>query len=334
MLPRDPRMPASFPPQGPSLAAKSLGPGPDGRGLQVRADLALLAVAAVWGGTFVMVKDALAVADAFTFMALRFGLAAISTLVVLALSRRVRQRLPNPPDPPGGPRPRALWRAGLVLGLLLFAGYAFQTVGLRFTTPARAAFITGLSVVIVPLVLAVGLRRRVRGIVWAGVALAGGGLALLSLGPDILAGGPVLSFGTVLGDVLVLGCAVAFALHVVALGDYAPRFSAVPLVTLQLLLVFGLSALAAIFERPSASQLLAIFPAAAFTGVFASAGPFLIQTWAQRRTTPTHTALVFSTEPVFGAVFAYLLGGEVLTAAALLGCALILLGMLITQLAE
>lgn len=314
----------------PSPAAETLVLGQPERGRQVRADLALLAVAGVWGGTFVMVKDALAVADAFTFMALRFGLAAILALVLLEFSRHPRQTTTQSVSL----WPRGTWRAGLLLGLLLFAGYAFQTIGLRFTTPARAAFTTGVAVVIVPLVMAVAMGKRVSGRVWVGVSLAASGLALLSLGPDVLAGGPLFSSDTALGDLVVFGCAVAFGIHIVAMGEFAPRYSVVPLVTVQLLVAFGLSAAAAVFERPTPGQLAAILPAAAFTGVFASFGPFLVQAWAQRWTTPAHTALVFSTEPVFGALFAYVLAGEVLTAVAIAGCALILLGMLETQLSS
>jgi drug/metabolite transporter (DMT)-like permease len=290
----------------------------------LRADLALLAVAAVWGATFVMVKDALAFAGPFAFLGLRFVLAAVLLAPLLAWpSRRAALR-----DKP-------LVRAGAVLGTLLCAGYGFQTAGLQFTTPARAAFITGLSVVIVPILTASVLRKRIRSGVWLGVALATIGLALLSLGPEVLSGGALIQSSTLVGDLLVLGCAFVFGAHVFMAGEYAPRLDVLTLTWVQL----GVAALLAVLltftlERPSPQQLAPMLPAAAFTGVFATVIAFTIQLRAQRFTSATHTALIFSTEPVFGALFAFLLAGEVLAPAAILGCGLILAGMLVAQLTD
>ena len=290
---------------------------------QLRADLALLLVAAVWGATFVMVKDALAFAGPFVFLALRFSLATLLLAPLLAWARR-RASLDL-----------SLVRAGGVLGCLLCAGYALQTTGLQFTTPARAAFITGLSVVVVPLLTAGVLRKRVAPGAWLGVGLATLGLALLSLGEDLLAGGSMVAAGTLVGDLLVLGCAFVFGAHVFLAGEYAPRLDVLTLTLVQ----FGVAAVVAAsltlgIEHPRLEQLGPVLPAAAFTGVFATLMAFTIQLRAQRFTSATHTALIFSTEPVFGAGFAYLLAGEVLAPVAVLGCALILAGMLVAQLAE
>ncbi len=293
------------------------------RGARLRADLALLAVAGIWGATFVMVKDALASAGPFAFLAVRFSLATLLMApLLLATSRRAAwdQRV-------------AL--AGLLVGVALFAGYALQTVGLQFTTPARAAFITGFSVVLVPLLASRGLGRPAGRGVWAGVALATAGLALLALGPDLLAGGPLLAADTALGDVVVLGGAVAFAAQIALVGHFSPRHGTVPLTLAQLGAAAALgSAFAIALERPAPWQLGAILPAAAFTGVFATVAAFTIQVRAQRFTTPTHTALIFATEPVFGALFAYLLAGEVFSPPAVLGALLILVGMVVAQVAE
>lgn len=290
----------------------------------LRADLALLMVAAVWGATFVMVKDALAFAGPFAFLTLRFWLATLLLAPLLAWPAR-RAALSEP----------RLVRAGAVLGLLLCAGYGFQTAGLQFTTPARAAFITGLSVVIVPLLTAGVLRKRIAAGVWLGVALATLGLALLSLGPEVLVGGALIQSSTLLGDLLVLGCAFVFGGHVFMAGEYAPRLDVLTLTWVQL----GVAALLATcftlgLEHPRLEQLGPALPAAAFTGVFATVVAFTIQLRAQRFTPATHTALIFSTEPVFGALFAYLLAGEVLAPAAILGCGLILAGMLVAQLTD
>lgn len=313
-----PRPSRSAPPRPPD--------GPPNPAAQWRADAALLLVSAIWGGTFVMVKDALGTVGPFTFVAVRFTLAGAVMVPFL-----VRARQPGRQVPPG---PSAVG-AGLALGVALFAGYAFQTAGLQLTTPARAGFVTGTSVAIVPLLSAVALRKHIPARVWLGVALAAVGLGLLSLGPDLLAGGPLLSAETFAGDLLVLGCAVAFAVQIVALGELAPRFPALPLTAWQFLAAAALGGILALaVERPALSQLGPILPAALFTGLFATAGAFLVQARAQRFTSATHTALIFSTEPVFGAAAAYLLVGEVLSGLALVGCGLIVAGMLLAQLAE
>jgi drug/metabolite transporter (DMT)-like permease len=273
------------------------------------ADLGLLLVSAIWGATFVVIKDALQDASPYTFLALRFGLAALVLSPSLLLGR---DRLA-----PG------LLTGGAVGGLLLFAGYAFQTIGLQFTSASKAGFITGLSVVVVPLVSALVLRQRVSRSTTLGVALATVGLALLSLQDDL---------SLQMGDLIVLCSAIAFGLHVLVLGHFAPRHHPLPLVAAQISTAALLSAASAIlFERPSLGQLTAILPAALFTGLLATAGAIVIQAVAQRFTTPVRTALVFTTEPIFAGLFAYLYAGEHLTPRALLGCAAILLGMLVAQ---
>jgi drug/metabolite transporter (DMT)-like permease len=280
---------------------------------QVRlwADLSLLVVTAVWGGTFVMVKDAMADAGPLTFVALRFALAAAVLAPLVGISRAHFSR------------PMAL--GGAAAGLFLFAGYVLQTAGLQFTSASKAGFITGLSVVIVPTVAAAMLRRPPARATAIGVALATVGLALLSLQGDL---------GVELGDLLVLGCAAAFALHILVVGHVAPKADVLALTSVQIAAAAAFTTVgAALFERPTADQLRAILPAAAFTGLFATVAAFYLQTKAQRFTTPTRTALIFSLEPVFAALFGFLLAGDRLGWRALVGCALILAGMLIAQLA-
>ena len=136
------------------------------------------------------------------------------------------------------------------------------------------------------------------------------------------------------GDLLVLGCAVAFALHLLAVGHFAPRQEVLALAFVQIAAAAVFNTLAALaLERWTVEQLVAVLPAAAFTGVFATVAAFYLQTHAQRFTTPTHTALIFSMEPVFAAIFGYLLGGDRLGIQAVVGCGLILTGMLVAQLA-
>jgi drug/metabolite transporter (DMT)-like permease len=282
---------------------------------QIGADLALLLVTAVWGATFVMVKEATATFPVFSFLALRFWVAA-AVLLMVGLWRWQARRA-------GFDGPSV--RDGALIGLVLFAGYAFQTFGLRLTTPAKAGFITGLSVVMVPFFSGLLLRRPPERSAIYGVLLATAGLALLTLQGDLT---------VVTGDLIVLAGSVAFALHIVATGAFAPRRDPLTLVVMQVVTVALLSLGAAlIFERPWPAAPAYVWQAALFTGLAATTLAFGIQTFAQRFTTPTHTALIFAMEPVWAGVFSFLLVGERLGTRGLMGCGMILAGMLIAELA-
>ena len=311
---------------------------------QLAADGALLFVTAVWGATFVMVQDAVTGFPVFAFLALRFSLAALLLLpwFLRSSAPAARRQTGTVGDRPergcsSGRSPtvpvredttrRDLWIAlwpGIVIGLALAAGYAFQTFGLRFTTPAKAGFITGLSVALVPIGQAIFLRRipGLNSIV--GVALATVGLALLSLNAGLLIG---------FGDLLVLGCAVAFATHILLVGRFAPDWQPLRLAFVQIATVAVVTAtLALLFERPIGWPPPNVWFAAAFTGLFATALAFFIQSRAQQATTPTHTALIFAAEPVFAGIFSFLLIGEVFLPRQLAGAALIITGMLVAEL--
>ena len=280
--------------------------------LAVGADLGLLVVTAIWGATFVLVKEALAGSGPLTFVALRFALAAV-VILPLSIARRLRWSA------------ALVWQGGLI-GCFLFAGYALQTAGLQFTSAAKAGFITGLSVVIVPLLEVLTTWRPPRVATLIGVALATSGLGLLTLGAELR---------VELGDLLVLGCALAFALHILSVDRYAPRHDVLALTSAQIVGAALLTSAGALtFEQPTVDQLVAILPAALFTGVFATVAAFYLQTLSQRFTTATHTALIFTMEPVFAGLFAFLWAGEQLGPSALAGCGLILLGMLVAQLAD
>ncbi len=302
---------------------------------QLAADLALLLVTLIWGATFVMVKDAVSAFPVFSFMAVRFALAALA-LAPMVMWRRRQLAALAPDGPFAVPRrlsPARLWRItlpSLLIGSALFAGYAFQTAGLTLTTPAKAGFITGLSVVIVPLIAALLLRQAPGRNAWIGVLLATAGLAFLSLTTDLRVEP---------GDLLVLGCAFSFAAHILLTGHFAPRHDPLLLTLGQVGTVTVLSLAAALlFDVPGdgLTALMARFDgrvlfAAAFTGLLATAAAFGIQTVAQRFTTATHTALIFAAEPVFAGVFSFLLIGEVLGPRQLIGCGLILTGMITAE---
>lgn len=284
------------------------------RAPRLAADLALIAVAAAWGLTFPLGKIVLGVLPPFTYLAARFSVAA----VVLVAS------LPRRHNPPSG----QAWTAAVGVGIVLFLGYALQTVGLRFTTASKAGFITGLSVAMIPVISAVWLRKAPRPTVLAGIGAATVGLALLILNESLAVGR---------GDLLVLGCAVCFATHIVLVGRLAPRLDHVTMATAQVVPVAVLSLLAAFVERPLPAVAAAGTPIwfmIAFMTVTATVAAFLVQMWAQRFTTASHTGLMFTFEPVAAAVAAYLALGEVLTGRQAWGAGLILAGIVMAELKQ
>ena len=299
---------------------------------RLKADLALGFCSLIWGATFVVVKEALDQASVFAFLAVRFTLAAALVAVMFRASLR-------------GPWLRgmnaATLRAGAVLGVFLFAGYVFQTAGLERTTPSKAAFITGLYVILVPLLLALFWRRRVNAWVWGGAVAAVVGLYYLTVPAGGGAGDSAFSgllTGINRGDLLVLGCTVAFALHIIYVGRYTPHHSVGALTFLQVAATAVLAMVAvpllsvAGVETPRFTWSWQMAFALAVTAFGATALAFALQLWAQRHTSATHAAILFSLEPVFAGVTSYLVLGERLGARGLMGAALILLGILLAEL--
>jgi drug/metabolite transporter (DMT)-like permease len=244
----------------------------------------------------------------FAFLAVRFAIAS-ATLA-----------------PFGAGRLRTLDRRGLVagtaLGGLLALGYGLQTAGLARTTVSSTGFITGLCVVLTPVIALVLFRDRIPRAAWVGVALATVGLAMLT---GIDAGSPV-------GDALVLGGAAAYALQIVLLERFAPDYDPVAFTLVEMIAAcLGFTAIAIARSELSVPHGWTVWGALVVTGIFASALAFVIQTWAQRRTSATRTALAFAAEPVFAAFFGYLLAGDRLGAVGWSGCAVILAGIVISE---
>ncbi|MFQ5926658.1 MAG: DMT family transporter [Terriglobia bacterium] len=282
---------------------------------RLEADLILGFVSFIWGSTFVVVKDALAEASPLVFLLLRFSLATVVLLLVLGRGAGLRQ--------PG------LARAGLFTGVFLAAGYIFQTIGLQYTTPAKSAFITGLSVPLVPVLLAIFFGRRIR--IWTatGVVVAVAGFYFLTI--------PESQFAINRGDLLTIFCAVAFAGQIIAVGHFAPRFSYAALGIAQIIAALVLTTVAlptahwTCLEAAALAWSGRLALAVVITGVFATALAFSAQAWAQRYTSPTHTAILFSLEPVFAALTSYVVHGEQLGGRSLWGAALILTGILVVE---
>ncbi len=292
------------------------------------ADLALVFVTIIWGSTFVMVKNVVASYPPFSFLTIRFTLAALTLLpFVWFEQRRARSEegMRRAAEPPCQVPLLQRAVAPLVIGLALFAGFAGQTLGLQLTTPAKAGFITGTYVVIVPLVTALLMHRRPGRNAALGVVSAMAGLALLSLHAGLQVNP---------GDALVFVCAVAFAAHILLTGRFAPQYDAMSLTLGQIAVVAGLSGACALALEPRVALSQDVLFAAAFTGLLATAAAFGIQVVAQRFTTSTHTALIFAGESVFAALASFLLIGEVLGPRQLLGCGMILGGMVVAELKE
>jgi len=273
---------------------------------QILADLLLLGVSAIWGGTFVMVKDAVSGYPVLHFLTIRFTLASVALLLFSA--RRIRT---------------LRWRdvgAGALIGLFLFGGYALQTLGLQYTSASKAGLITGLSVVMVPILSGALTHRKPGAGPVLGVILATVGLAMLTLEPS-----DGLAIET--GDLILFGCALGFALHIVTVSIFAPRVDALALAWVQVTVVAILSAVVALANgTPWALPTSQVWFSAGFTGVLATALAFALQNIMQQFTTPTHTALIFAAEPVFAAVFGVLLAGEALLPRGIAGGILIVLG--------
>jgi drug/metabolite transporter (DMT)-like permease len=224
---------------------------------------------------------------------------------------------------------RDIWRGlrgGAIAGLFLWLGFVLQTLGLKYTTAGNSGFLTGLYIVLVPLISAAVYRRWPMARELIGIFVATAGMVTLTL-PSV-----DRSFQMNKGDLLTLGCAVAFAFHLLVLGYYSQReqFEAVALG--QIACAAALSTISLAWEPPRAVWSKSVILAILITALLATALAFALQTWAQQYTTPTRTALVLALEPVFALATAVSAGGEALTLSAIGGGALILAGILTVEL--
>ena len=270
--------------------------------------LALILVTAIWGVTFVQVKDAVEIYPLFAFLAVRYAIATGALALV------------------GGPRLRTLGRSGFVaggvIGVLLGLGIGLQTAGLERTTVSSTGFITGLYVVLTPLFGLLLFRTRVGLEVWSGVMLAVVGLALLS----------GVEAGSASGDLLVLASAAAQALQIVMVERYASRYDAIALVLIEMGACFvGFLAIALALGELEVPRGRTVWGALLVTGLFASALAYLIQVWAQRRISAARIAIVFSLETVWAGIFGYWLADDRLGWLGWGGCALILAGIVLAE---
>ncbi|HLJ60897.1 MAG TPA: DMT family transporter [bacterium] len=272
--------------------------------LRIAADASLIGVAVIWGATFPLAKVVLRSLGPFSYLGLRFAIAGV---LLLPLARRDLKRL----------RLADLGR-GWLTGAVLFAAYALQTLGLAQTTASKAGLITGLNVVIVPVLLFVWIRRVPSAPTAAGVALAACGLWLLSWQGERLSA----------GDALVLGCAVALALHLILVGRFAGALPPAGFAFLQVSTVAVLGgAVGLVWEPRPIGVLPGTIASVVFMAVGATFAAYLAQSWAQRTVSPTRTGLLFAVEPVAAVGFSVAWLGEALGTRQALGAAAILAGV-------
>jgi drug/metabolite transporter (DMT)-like permease len=295
--------------------------------LKLRSDLLLLLAAAIWGFAFVAQRLGMEHTGPLTFNGVRFALGAVALLpLIWWRRRRVAGRAttqcagaPPPPPPAGLP-----WRRGLILGLVLCGGATLQQAGLVYTTAGKAGFITGLYVVLVPL-LGLGLGQRTRRATWLGAILAAGGLYLLSVTGRL---------HMELGDLLVLGGALFWAVHVLLIGRWAPGNDPVQLAGLQFAVCSALSLVGAfLLEDPAWSQLHGALWPILYAGLMSTGVAYTLQVVAQRHAPPAHAAIILSLESVFAVLGGGVILGERLALRGWAGCALMLAGMILSQLA-
>lgn len=279
-----------------------------GRRASLLATLALLAMTASWGSTFFLIEDLLDRIPTLDFLAVRFAIAAVAMLLV---APRAIARL--------SPASR---RSALVLGLIYGLAQILQTAGLAHTSASVSGFITGMYVVCTPLLAALLLRTRITGLTWGAVALAALGLGVLTLD----------GFAIGYGEAITLLSAVLYALHIVGLGAWSRPGEALGMSILQIVVIAVVCLVATAPDGVVLPQTGADWASIVYMALVAGALALLGQTWAQSHLSPTRAAIIMSMEPVFAAFFAILFGNDSLTLRMLLGGALVLTAMLVTEL--
>jgi len=265
----------------------------------------VLMVTAIWGGSFVVMKDALVRMDVNSFLGWRF---VIATLLLIAMRPQTLKHFN-----------KKFLLKGVVVGSLLGSGYIFQTFGLTQTTVAKTGFITGLYAVFTPLLAAGLFKKQVSRVQWAATALAFAGLAMLSF----------KGFSLGIGESLVFVSALLFAGHIIALGEWSSGMDTYALTVVQMASVSAISFIASLTTKTEAPHDAGVWKAILFTAVFASAFAFLIQTWTQSFMAPTAIGILLTMEYIFAAIFGVIFGHEHLGLRTLIGGSLVIVALVV-----
>jgi drug/metabolite transporter (DMT)-like permease len=279
------------------------------RSHSLRHDALLVLITLIWGSTFLIVKNAVRLSGPFTYLTLSYGVGSL-TLAIIFHKRLMRIT-------------RTEVLSGLVLGMILFTGYALQTIGLQYTTVSKAGFITGLSIPLVPVFAYLLLRQKPTQGAIIGFVLSLAGLFLLSFNDKFN-----LAFG--LGEILILVAAIAFALHIVNVSKFAPHVNAINLAIVQLTVTSLLSLIVMpIAREPFVMPPLVVWGSVLFMGVVDVAFTLSAMIWVQQLVSGTRAALIYALEPMWAALFGFVLAGDKLNLLAWFGCGLILSGMIV-----
>lgn len=277
---------------------------------QLKADIALLLVTVGWGASFLLTKSSLSELSTFNFLAIRFSIAFILSLIVFF------RKIIN--------IDKKTLKYGIALGIVVYATYALQTIGLNYTTASKSAFITGFNVILVPIFSTLLMKKVPDKKVFLSVFIAFAGLGLLTLNKNIS--------GINIGDIYTFICAIICAIHILLIGKYTKECDSVALAVIQIGVCAVLSLITSLgFESPIVPTSYSVWINILILSVVCTLGAFVVQSVAQKFTSPTHTALIFTAEPVFAAIFGYIVLGEILSSQGLIGATLILIGMIITE---
>lgn len=275
-----------------------------------KADIALILVTIVWGASFLLTKNAINQMQVFNFLGIRF-------MIAFFIGSAVFYKKMITID-------KSTLKNGIFIGIVMYLAFAFQTVGLNTTTVSKAAFITGLSVILVPIIFSFYKRERIKNKIILSVTMAVIGLALLTLTDGI--------HGINLGDVLNLVSAFLFALYIIMVGELTHKSDSIAMANIQIAMVGILSFITSIIvETPTFSISISAWTSILTLSVLCTFLAFLVQNVAQKYTSSTHTALIYSLEPVFAAIFGYIFANDVLGTSGIIGATLIVCGMLIAE---
>ena len=279
----------------------------------LKSDFILIFVATIWGLAFVAQRAGMEHIGPFTFNGLRFILGTLSLLPVIYFTRNSKSRREN----------RGLLKSGLISGVILFGGISFQQVGIVYTTAGKAGFITGLYVVFVPVIGFLIRQGRTHAATWIGAVLACSGMYLLSVTKDMSVNK---------GDILVLFSGICFAFHLIVIEKFTHRFNTAWLSLVQCMVCSILSLLvAAVFETFVISDILKVSIPLIYGGVFSVGIAYSLQIYGQKNSPASHAAIILSLEAVFAAIGGWMILNEVLSGRGILGCTLMLAGMLVSQ---
>jgi len=283
----------------------------------MKSNLMLLVAAAIWGFGFVAQRLGMNFLEPFAFNAMRFLLGTLSLLPLLwFLSRKTSTATIIEPDK------SSILKGGVICGLVLFAAATFQQYGLFYTTAAKAGFITGLYLILVP-ILGILLRHKTGISIWLGALLALAGLYLLSVNDN---------FTMARGDTLIFIGALFWAFHILVIDHFSSRVDPIQLSAVQFLVCGALSlGVSFVFEMPTIESILACWKPILFAGVVSVGIAYTLQVIAQKNANPSHAAIIMSLEAVFAAIGGVWLLDEILSSRAWFGCALMMTGMLLSQ---